>query len=166
MTNRNIVVMGDRGVSPVIGVILMVAITVLLAATVGAFVMNMGPPEEQPPTSNWDLSNESNHVVIDHRGGGAGQAAELQAIVTYQSGETETVPFTEGSDAFSADDEVTASDSLKLYNNSASSMSGTYVELDGNSPATDSITAEIEQVELVWRSSDGSSSQTLTTWEP
>jgi len=32
----------DRGVSPVIGVILMVAITVILAAVIGAFVMGMG----------------------------------------------------------------------------------------------------------------------------
>jgi len=33
---------GDRGVSPVIGVILMVAITVILAAVIGTFVLNLG----------------------------------------------------------------------------------------------------------------------------
>jgi len=32
----------DRGVSPVIGVILMVAITVILAAVIGTFVLNLG----------------------------------------------------------------------------------------------------------------------------
>jgi len=32
----------ERGVSPVIGVILMVAITVILAAVIGAFVLNLG----------------------------------------------------------------------------------------------------------------------------
>ena len=32
----------DRGVSPVIGVILMVAITVILAAVIGAFVLGLG----------------------------------------------------------------------------------------------------------------------------
>jgi len=33
----------DRAVSPVIGVILMVAITVILAAVIAAFVMDLGP---------------------------------------------------------------------------------------------------------------------------
>ncbi|WP_122088325.1 type IV pilin [Halalkalicoccus subterraneus] len=32
----------DRGVSPVIGVVLMVAITVILAAVIGAFVLGLG----------------------------------------------------------------------------------------------------------------------------
>ncbi len=32
----------DRGVSPVIGAILMVAITVILAAVIGAFVLDLG----------------------------------------------------------------------------------------------------------------------------
>jgi len=34
----------ERGVSPVIGVILMVAITVILAAVIAAFVFGVGPP--------------------------------------------------------------------------------------------------------------------------
>ncbi|MEF8806523.1 LamG-like jellyroll fold domain-containing protein [Natronomonas sp.] len=39
----------DRAVSPVIGTVLMVAITVLLAATIGALVLNLGetPPDQQ-----------------------------------------------------------------------------------------------------------------------
>ena len=36
----------EEAVSPVIGVILMVAITVILAAVIGAFVFGMGPPEQ------------------------------------------------------------------------------------------------------------------------
>jgi len=37
----------DRGVSPVIGVILMVAITVILAAVIGTFVLGLGDSLEQ-----------------------------------------------------------------------------------------------------------------------
>jgi len=44
----------DRGVSPVIVVILMVAITVILAAVIATFVMNMGPNENTPANANWD----------------------------------------------------------------------------------------------------------------
>jgi flagellin-like protein len=39
---------GEDAVSPVIGVILMVAITVVLAAVIGAFVFGMGPGERAP----------------------------------------------------------------------------------------------------------------------
>jgi len=39
---------GEDAVSPVIGVILMVAITVILAAVIGAFVFSMGPGESAP----------------------------------------------------------------------------------------------------------------------
>ena len=38
----------EEAVSPVIGVILMVAITVILAAVIAAFVFGMGPPKTAP----------------------------------------------------------------------------------------------------------------------
>jgi len=38
----------DRAVSPVIGVILMVAITVILAAVIAAFVLDIGPGDTDP----------------------------------------------------------------------------------------------------------------------
>ena len=66
----------DRAVSPVIGVILMVAITVILAAVIGVFVIGMGEelPEPQPTasvsfTEHNDLAN--NTVTLDHSGGTA-----------------------------------------------------------------------------------------------
>lgn len=40
----------DEAVSPVIGVILMVAITVILAAVIAAFVFGMGAPTKTPQT--------------------------------------------------------------------------------------------------------------------
>ena len=38
----------EEAVSPVIGVILMVAITVILAAVIAAFVFGMAPPAKAP----------------------------------------------------------------------------------------------------------------------
>ncbi|CAD7776403.1 Archaeal Type IV pilin, N-terminal [Candidatus Methanoperedenaceae archaeon GB50] len=40
--------MNEEAVSPVIGVILMVAITVILAAVIASFVFGMGPSESAP----------------------------------------------------------------------------------------------------------------------
>jgi len=42
MKLHNSLTADDRGVSPVIGVILMVAITVILAAVIGTFVLGLG----------------------------------------------------------------------------------------------------------------------------
>src|SRR6056297_1436136 len=39
----------ERGVSPVIGVILMVAITVILAAVIGSFVLGIGGEVQESP---------------------------------------------------------------------------------------------------------------------
>ncbi len=53
---------GDRGVSPVIGVILMVAITVILAAVIASFVLGLGDQtNETAPNINFngEFTNES-----------------------------------------------------------------------------------------------------------
>ena len=50
----------DRAVSPVIGVILMVAITVILAAVIGSFVLGLGNSVQQTaPNANFQLSYET-----------------------------------------------------------------------------------------------------------
>jgi flagellin-like protein len=59
-------------ISPVIGVILMVAITVILAAVIAAFVFGMGPPEQAPQASirasATDISGFST-AKLEHQGG-------------------------------------------------------------------------------------------------
>jgi flagellin-like protein len=62
----------EDAVSPVIGVILMVAITVILAAVIAAFVFGMGPPEQAPSASlraSAMEDNSSNIIKIEHQGG-------------------------------------------------------------------------------------------------
>ena len=62
----------ERAVSPVIGVILMVAITVILAAVVGSFVLGLaGDVSENPPTVQIDFSYDSgtDSVTLTHDGG-------------------------------------------------------------------------------------------------
>ncbi|WP_435346339.1 type IV pilin [Haloarchaeobius sp. HRN-SO-5] len=71
----------DDAVSPVIGVILMVAITVILAAVIGAFVLNIGDSTEQVPQVSWDFqeTNSSNDLEITHNGGPSISGDELSA---------------------------------------------------------------------------------------
>jgi len=83
----------DRAVSPVIGVILMVAITVILAAVIGTFVLGLGDSlgDNQPSAQlSVDVTNSSNddefNVTINHNGGDAISSESLRIIVDDTNG--------------------------------------------------------------------------------
>lgn len=60
----------DRGVSPVIGVVLLVGITVLLAAAMSAFVLGMGAGTGVAPHVDWHFSYDGEtNVTVIHGGG-------------------------------------------------------------------------------------------------
>jgi len=68
----------NRAVSPVIGVILMVAITVILAAVIGTFVLGLGDQVQQTsPNAQWDWDQGSGSVTVTHEGGDSVDAARL-----------------------------------------------------------------------------------------
>lgn len=70
----------NRAVSPVIGVVLMVAITVILAAMVGTFVLTMGDSNETAPqaTLNLETGEENGEVVLSHQGGDQLNLSDIQ----------------------------------------------------------------------------------------
>ncbi len=65
----------DDAVSPVIGVVLMVAITVILAAAIGSSVFGQGPAESAPQANinvkftNYTSSNIPANITVEHLGG-------------------------------------------------------------------------------------------------
>jgi flagellin-like protein len=63
----------NRAVSPVIGVILMVAITVILAAVIGTFVLGLGQNVQSTPQASFGFdfgTNGTDQVVnVTHNGG-------------------------------------------------------------------------------------------------
>ncbi|MCK4798785.1 MAG: type IV pilin N-terminal domain-containing protein [Spirochaetes bacterium] len=63
----------EEAVSPVIGVILMVAITVILAAVIAAFVFGIGGTQEKAPTASIVVANNPDTGEVDykitHKGG-------------------------------------------------------------------------------------------------
>ena len=54
----------ERGVSPVVGVILMVAITVILAAVIGTFVLDLGGDVSQSPTAGVSVDESDGEATI------------------------------------------------------------------------------------------------------
>ncbi len=81
--------MNEEAVSPVIGVILMVAITVILAAVIASFVFGMGPGESAPVAQLSasdgidDVSSSSNERIIklQHKGGDTIVLNEIKCII-------------------------------------------------------------------------------------
>lgn len=109
----------DRGVSPVIGVILMVAITVILAAVIGTFVLGLGDSLQQAPQSQLDASSDAdNTVTISHNGGDALTVSDVS--VTIGSNSDLSLESDSTSDSFDAD-EFGVGDSATFDNSSIDS---------------------------------------------
>jgi len=83
----------DRAVSPVIGVILMVAITVILAAVIGSFVLGIGGQQEAAPQASITIAeNTSNgNITISHRGGDAFTTSNTASLNVSNSTESENI---------------------------------------------------------------------------
>lgn len=90
----------DRGVSPVIGVILMVAITVILAAVIGTFVLGLGNQvSNTAPQASFSCSqNSSSNAGYDFtfKSGNQINVKYLQNIkavngANYSSGTSQTI---------------------------------------------------------------------------
>lgn len=73
----------DRAVSPVIGVILMVAVTVILAAVVSMLVLGMGSDVESHPQASFsfDYDSSADTVDITHEGGDTLANSSVSVIV-------------------------------------------------------------------------------------
>jgi len=92
MNNDETPYSGDnRAVSPVIGVILMVAITVILAAVIGGFVLGLGGDLQSAPQAQLEVGTYSagnTNLEISHNGGDAIVAGDLTITVNGAASET------------------------------------------------------------------------------
>jgi flagellin-like protein len=126
----------DDAVSPVIGVILMVAITVILAAVIGTFVLNLGDNLQQTsPTASFSFEEDTGNsdVSVSHDGGDTIPHSNIK-ITLDDSGEVTGV--------WDSGGEVTAGDSVTF-----------------NYGGSDNV------VKVIWESDDGSNSQKLDEYE-
>jgi len=125
----------DDAVSPVIGVILMVAITVILAAVIATFVLGLGEQVSStaPQASfSFDFDSNNNELTIIHNGG-----ETLSPSQTYVNGTVWNDLGAAGTDV----SEISAGDSK-----------------------TTSITSS-GTVDVTWESETGDTSATLSEWD-
>jgi flagellin-like protein len=93
----------DEAVSPVIGVILMVTITVILAAVIAAFVFGMAGNISKTKVVAATASQKGNLITVTYNGGqDAGQVTALNAYLNGGSFTTDFAGTTVGSTAENA----------------------------------------------------------------
>ena len=178
----------DDAVSPVIGVILMVAITVILAAVIGAFVLDIGGSQEAAPQANWDFSQQNTTfqnvttgtaehdlrtVTIEHGGGGTIDASQIQVQVDG----TTAYDIDESSNAVSglwnSGGTLSAGDSVRV---TFASSASTHPSEDGEdysesaqeiyfSSATEDALGPGDTVQIKWTASDGGNTQIIADHE-
>jgi flagellin-like protein len=136
----------DEAVSPVIGVILMVAITVILAAVIATFVLGLGEQiSDTGPTVSFDFDYDE----------GSGSPAAL--TITHSNGQT-----------------IEAGNLYLRGSEASGTQTGSWDAIDGSSygatsevNAGSSITIDVEAddtVRVVWESDSGGQSKTLESW--
>ena len=111
----------DRAVSPVIGVILMVAITVILAAVIGTFVLGLGDSlgDNQPSAQLSVADAGDGNITIDHNGGDTVNLDNLDVVVRDGSTTLERETVSEFESVSELNGTISVGDSARLaYNNS------------------------------------------------
>jgi FlaG/FlaF family flagellin (archaellin) len=152
----------DTAVSEVLGVALMVALTVLLAATVGSFMLGLGQEatQNQGPTVAWQFdysASGSDTVTVLHNGGDGVDPAQVDLVVIgAESTDASDSPngqynlvddFGVTGDEFSAGMGVT--------------FDGAIAGVDGG----DDLDLRAVTMRMVWESPDGSNSVTMAAWQ-
>ena len=155
----------DDAVSPVIGVILMVAITVILAAVIGTFVLGLGDQvQTTAPNTNVAFDYSENHdagagendtLEIEHTGGDGIPGDELNVVASGAQNATDGYSSVSQSDEslFAGYDTVRAGDAESLEGAHFNGIGSTNGELALNA----------SEVRVVWRG-EGDRSSTLRTW--
>ncbi|ADE02056.1 MULTISPECIES: type IV pilin [Haloferax] len=133
----------SRAVSPVIGVILMVAITVILAAVIGTFVLGLGDQVgDTAPQASFTFDYDGTELTITHESGAQidGDLVTIAGDVNVTDSSDANKWSTLGSDTISAGESVVVQDT----------------DEDGF--------ANGDTVRVVWTSESGSNSATLQRW--
>ncbi len=84
----------NKAVSPVIGVVLMVAITVILAAAIGSSVFGQGPSESAPQANINVVAVNETSVKLEHLGGDT---------IIFDSNTTTKITFSNDEESFEID---------------------------------------------------------------
>jgi flagellin-like protein len=125
----------DDAVSPVIGVILMVAITVILAAVIGTFVLGLGDQvSNTAPQASFSFDYDGSDLTITHDGGDRLDAANIE---------------------ITGDGATTSWDAA----------GGTSTEFGAGASVTINAVSSTSTIRVTWQSPNGGDTATLGKWD-
>lgn len=153
----------DDAVSPVIGVILMVAITVILAAVIGAFVLNIGGSQDTAPQATINFENRSDGIKMTMQSGGTLDGDNIEVQVAHV-GTTKSVYLSDSSPDIS---EMVSGDTLWVTNDSDADAAVAWGKTnDDLSPTGDK--GEFysgTEVQFVWHSPSSGDTSVIASYE-
>lgn len=146
----------ERGLSPVVGVILLVGITVLLAATAGAMVLELDGQPTSPPQAAFDFeygadgSNDS--LTVGHVSGNTIPAANVEVVVASARNGSGTV--------------TTRRDWNELASDDVSEVgSGMSVTVSRDTLGYSRLSLSRADVTVVWTAPNGDQTFVLSEWD-
>jgi len=132
----------ERGVSPVIGVILMVAITVILAAVIGAFVLGLGDQvSNSAPQASFEFDfDDDRNATITHGGGddidGSTLTVTVGGVDMYNSSDGPRSGTDYNNEGWSTSETISTGDALNINATaSADKTNGQTVRIVWNNPS-------------------------------
>ena len=150
----------DDAVSPVIGVILMVAITVILAAVIATFVLGLGEQVSQTsPNTSFSFDYDENVSPDDSWGTNANNADALLTIT--HSGGPNLDADQVGVVGFSAD----VSKGSPVYDDFSMSNEGWASDEMSAGDGVDVYVANGDRISVVWENEEGDESATLQRFQ-
>ena len=160
----------EKAVSPVIGVILMVAVTVILAAVIGAFVLGFGDSLSEPAPDaqiDFDYSASGNNIAVTHDGGQT-LNADNTGFLSFAVTGSVTDEDVDDPDQLWGDDLDPAIDTEDDFvagiedGQTLSSGTGILDTADDTDGVDGTITSDdVDSVALIWENSDRSNSQEI-----
>ena len=129
---------GDRAVSPVVGVALLIAITVILAAVLGGVVLGMGIGPADAPQATLSFQVQDGDILVIHEGGDRLAADEI--VIRDASGSEYSLA---GGDLVSGE-----RDAIE--------------DADGNTVGPD----DVDRISVVWQDPASDSESVMATFQP
>ena len=70
----------ENAVSPVIGIMLMLVVTIIIAAVITGFSMDLSKDAEKTPTAFFDAQYENGEFTLKHKGGDPIRLKDMQVV--------------------------------------------------------------------------------------
>ena len=76
----------DDAVSPVIGIMLMLVVTIIIAAVITGFATDLSKDTDKAPTVLFDVQYENDKIMLKHKGGDPIRLQDMQMVIEQRGG--------------------------------------------------------------------------------